>query len=484
MTFFVNFDIYLVVMDNNILMEENVTKEISNTSDKLGTMSIPKLMFVMSAPAMLSMLVQALYNIVDSIFVAKLGEEALTALSLAFPMQMIVGAFAIGIGVGTNSLIARELGSGRKHNAGQVAQLGLLLALISAVLFAASGYGIAKAFISGFTNDAEIAQMGTTYLTVVMTIAIGQCVEITLNKILQAVGNMIVPMLSQLIGAITNIILDPLFIFGLIGFPALGVLGAAIATVVGQICACIFTVIMILVKKPEIDIFFKKGFRVTKDNLIGVLKVGIPSIILNAVNSLTSTFMNKILIAFSETAVAVYGVFFKLQSFVFMPIFGLNQGTMPIMGYNYGARNEKRFKKTFLYAIFVALAIMIMGTLVFLLLPEQLLSLFNASENMYAIGIKAFKYASLCFIPAAASIIFTAMFTAVGMGTRSMFQSILRQIALVLPLAFVLGKYVGLDATWFAFPIAEMTTVMIFIPILIVTIKKLFPKDKQKLELN
>lgn len=471
-------------MDTNILMEEKPIQEISKTSDKLGTMNIPKLMFIMSTPAMLSMLVQALYNIVDSIFVAKLGENALTALSLAFPMQMIVGAFAIGIGVGTNSLIARELGAGRKHNAGQVAQLGLLLALISSVIFALSGYGIAKAFISGFTDDAEIAKMGTTYLTIVMTIAIGQCVEITLNKILQAVGNMIVPMVSQLIGAITNIILDPIFIFGLIGFPALGVMGAAIATVVGQIVACIFTITMILVKKPEINIFFKKGFRVTKDNLFGVLKVGIPSIILNAVNSFTNTFMNKILIGFSETAVAVYGVFFKLQSFVFMPIFGLNQGTMPIMGYNYGAHNEKRFKKTFTYAIFVALTIMALGTLIFMLLPKELLSLFNASENMYAIGVKAFRYASLCFIPAAVSIIYTAMFTAVGMGTRSMFQSILRQIAFVLPIALLLGKYVGLNATWFAFPIAETATVIIFTPILIFTIKKLFPKEKQKQDLN
>lgn len=451
-----------------------------NTSDKMGKMSIPKLLFGMSLPAMFSMLVQALYNIVDSIFVARISQDALTALTLAFPMQMIVTAFAIGTGVGINSLVARKLGEGDKETASQVAQLGLMLALIIAAFFAGIGYVTAKYYISLFTQDPVIYEMGFSYLAIVMTFSFGQCIEVILNKTLQATGNMLTPMISMLCGTATNIALDPILIFGYIGAPAMGIKGAAIATVIGQIVALLVTLVVLIFRKQEIHIFFRKGFRPTKENFIGIIKVGVPSIILNAIGSVTTTVMNAILIAYSNTAVAVYGAFYKLQSFAFMPIFGLNQGSMPIMGYNYGAHNRKRFVATFKLALTVAAIIMCFATALFMAIPNLFLMLFSADANMTEIGVRAFRMLALGFIPAAFSVIYTAMFTSVGFGTRSMLLMLLRQLVLCVPFIYVLGKLFGLDYLWLGYGAAELISAIAFTPVAIYTYRKLFPSASLK----
>ncbi len=451
-----------------------------NTSDKMGKMSIPKLLFGMSLPAMFSMLVQALYNIVDSIFVARISQDAFTALTLAFPMQMIVTAFAIGTGVGINSLVARKLGEGDKETASQVAQLGLMLALIIAAFFAGIGYVTAKYYISLFTQDPVIYEMGFSYLAIVMTFSFGQCIEVILNKTLQATGNMLTPMISMLCGTATNIALDPILIFGYIGAPAMGIKGAAIATVIGQIVALLVTLVVLIFRKQEIHIFFRKGFRPTKENFIGIIKVGVPSIILNAIGSVTTTVMNAILIAYSNTAVAVYGAFYKLQSFAFMPIFGLNQGSMPIMGYNYGAHNRKRFVATFKLALTVAAIIMCFATALFMAIPNLFLMLFSADANMTEIGVRAFRMLALGFIPAAFSVIYTAMFTSVGFGTRSMLLMLLRQLVLCVPFIYVLGKLFGLDYLWLGYGAAELISAIAFTPVAIYTYRKLFPSASLK----
>lgn len=451
-----------------------------NTSDKMGKMSIPKLLFGMSLPAMFSMLVQALYNIVDSIFVARISQDALTALTLAFPMQMIVTAFAIGTGVGINSLVARKLGEGDKETASQVAQLGLMLALIIAAFFAGIGYVTAKYYISLFTQDPVIYEMGFSYLAIVMTFSFGQCIEVILNKTLQATGNMLTPMISMLCGTATNIALDPILIFGYIGAPAMGIKGAAIATVIGQIVALLVTLVVLIFRKQDIHIFFRKGFRPTKENFIGIMKVGVPSIILNAIGSVTTTVMNAILIAYSNTAVAVYGAFYKLQSFAFMPIFGLNQGSMPIMGYNYGAHNRKRFVATFKLALTVAAIIMCFATALFMAIPNLFLMLFSADANMTEIGVRAFRMLALGFIPAAFSVIYTAMFTSVGFGTRSMLLMLLRQLVLCVPFIYVLGKLFGLDYLWLGYGAAELISAIAFTPVAIYTYRKLFPSASLK----
>lgn len=449
-----------------------------NTSDKMGNMSIPKLLFGMSLPAMFSMLVQALYNIVDSIFVARISQDALTALTLAFPMQMVVTAFAIGTGVGVNSLVARKLGEGDKETASRVAQLGLMLALIIAAFFAGIGYVTAKYYIGLFTSDPAIYEMGFRYLAIVMTFSFGQCIEVILNKTLQATGNMLTPMISMLCGTATNIILDPILIFGYLGAPAMGIRGAAIATVIGQIVALSVTLIVLIFRKQEIRIFFAKGFRPTKEDFIGIMKVGVPSIILNAIGSITTTVMNAILIAYSNTAVAVYGAFYKLQSFAFMPIFGLNQGSMPIMGYNYGAHNRKRFVATFKLALVVAVAIMCLATALFMAIPNLFLMLFNADANMTSIGERAFRMLALGFVPAAFSVIYTAMFTSVGYGMRSMLLMLLRQLILCVPFIYLLGKLFGLDYLWLGYGTAELISAIAFTPVAVYTYRKIFPGAK------
>ena len=391
-------------------------------SDKMGTMPVGKLLFSMSVPAIFSMLVQSLYNVVDSIFVAQVSEDALVAVSIAFPLQMLIIALALGVGVGTNALIARRLGEKRREEANIAANTGIVLSLINMALCMLVGLFLAKPFVGLFTQDAAVFTMGSQYLMIVMVFSVGVMIEMTCSRVLQATGNMIVPMISQLIGAITNIILDPIFIFGYFGVPKMGVAGAAVATVIGQILAMIFVLIVLKVGTHEVDIApwrHHPQMQAAKD----IYRVGIPTFVMNAIGSLTTTAMNAILMSFSATAVAVLGIYFKLQSFVFMPIFGLNQGAMPILGYNYGAADEKRFTRTLALSFGVALAIMVIGTVLFWTMPEMLLKLFNGSDQMLQLGSYALRVLALCFLPAACSIIMTTMFQALGKGMMSLVMS-------------------------------------------------------------
>ncbi|MHB8063369.1 MAG: MATE family efflux transporter, partial [Ruminiclostridium sp.] len=336
-------------------MERDILK-----SEKMGTMPIGRLLASMSVPAMMSMLVQSLYNVVDSFFVSKLGKEAFEAVSIAFPMQILVIAFAVGVGIGTNSLIARKLGEGKLDEATITARTGLFLAIVNAAIFVVIGLVFSGPFISMFSDNSKVISLGTTYLTIVTACSAGMFIEILCSKTLQATGNMTIPMISQLIGASINIILNPILIFGLFGFPKLGIAGSAIATITGQLTAMTYVITMFRVKSHDIHLTLR-GLKVKKENVIDIYKVGAPTIVMNAIASVTTTSLNAILMSFSESAISILGIYFKLQSFVFMPVFGLTQGAMPIMGYNFGANKKKRFYHTFYLSLSVAIGIMAIG---------------------------------------------------------------------------------------------------------------------------
>lgn len=429
-------------------MGENLVRE-----NKMGTSPMFKLIMSMSLPAMFSMTIQALYNVVDSVFVGQLGNEALTALSLAFPLQMFMIAVSVGTGVGINSLVSRRLGEKNFKEANDAATHGLLLGLVSWVVFLLIGIFATGPFFHLFTSNETILNYGIQYTTVVLTCSAFVFIEINIEKALQATGNMIFPMLFQLTGAVINIALDPLLIFGIGPFPKLEVLGAAVATVTGQALAMVFSIIVLFIKKHEVKVSFRK-FRINMITVKNIYSVGLPAIVMQSIGSVMILGMNAILITFSEVAVSVLGVYYKLQSFVFMPVFGLNQGVMPIIGYNYGARNKKRVYSALKFGMIIAMIIMALGTAVFWAFPEQLLRLFNNSQELVDVGVGAFRTISLCFIPAAVGIMFTTLFQAVGKGIRSLFMSFLRQLVLILPIAFVLSQ-MGLDFVWYAFPIAE-----------------------------
>ena len=411
--------------------------------------TIPRLLFKMSFPMMLSMLIQALYNVVDSIFVAMVSETALTAVSLAFPLQNLLIAAAVGTGVGVNSLLSRRLGEGRTEEANAVASSALFLALALSVIFIAIGLFLAKPFLALFTDSSELLELSASYSRICLIISFGCMFSITIEKLIQATGNSVQPMTMQLTGAIMNIVLDPVFIF----FFGLGVNGAAIATVLGQIGSMVLA--FIFLKKNSYITIRLKDIR-PKAKIIGeIYQVGLPTIIMNSIGTVMVSVINAILIGFSATAVSVFGVYFKLQSFVFMPVFGLNNGIIPILGFNYGAKNRKRMTATMKLGLVVALTIMILGTLLFQLFPSELLSLFSASEEMYAIGIPALRIISLCFIPAAISIILISSFQATGFGLASMMVSIIRQLLVLCPAAFILSRFFGINGVWASFALAE-----------------------------
>ncbi|MDY5056086.1 MAG: MATE family efflux transporter [Bullifex sp.] len=411
--------------------------------------TIPRLLFKMSFPMMLSMLIQALYNVVDSIFVAMVSETALTAVSLAFPLQNLLIAAAVGTGVGVNSLLSRRLGEGRTEEANAVASSALFLALALSVIFIAIGLFLAKPFLALFTDSSELLELSASYSRICLIISFGCMFSITIEKLIQATGNSVQPMTMQLTGAIMNIVLDPVFIF----FFGLGVNGAAIATVLGQIGSMVLA--FIFLKKNSYITIRLKDIR-PKAKIIGeIYQVGLPTIIMNSIGTVMVSVINAILIGFSATAVSVFGVYFKLQSFVFMPVFGLNNGIIPILGFNYGAKNRKRMTATMKLGLLVALTIMILGTLLFQLFPSELLSLFSASEEMYAIGIPALRIISLCFIPAAISIILISSFQATGFGLASMMVSIIRQLLVLCPAAFILSRFFGINGVWASFALAE-----------------------------
>lgn len=444
--------------------------------DKMGTAPMFSLIVSMSLPSIFSMLIQALYNIVDSIFVSMVSDKALTAVSLAFPVQMFVVAVAIGTGVGINSLMSRQLGGEDVAGANSTAVHGLVLSVISWAVFAVLGIVITKPFFSIYTNDAEIFNMGVSYLSCVTVFSFGCFVEITIEKILQATGNMIQPMIFILIGAITNIILDPFFIFGVGFFPRLGVFGAAVATVVGQILSMIYALFILFAKEHTVKVHFK-GFRLNLITIKNIYAVGMPSIAIQCIIPVTLLFMNRIIVNFSAVAVSVFGIYYKLQSFVFMPVLGLTHGVMPIMGYNYGACNKSRLMQALKYGCLIASAIMAAGTVVFWVCPELLLSIFSPTAEMLEIGVPALRIISTCFIPAAIGILFTTLFQAVGRGLRSLFITALRQIIVILPVAYFLS-YINLEAVWYSFPISEIVSliasVLLFVNLLRGDFKKRF----------
>lgn len=444
--------------------------------NKMGTTPIFKLIISMSLPAMFSMLVQSLYNIVDSVFVAQISQEALTALSLAFPIQSLMIAVAVGTGVGVNSLVSRRLGEGRRDEASSAATHGLVLAFMSWFVFALLGFFLTKPFFQSFSSNPTVISMGCDYVYIVTIFSFGIFIQIALEKTLQATGNMIYPMLFQLTGAITNIILDPIMIFGLLGFPELGVKGAAIATVIGQIFSMLLSLYVVFKKNHEVHITLK-NFKFHGKTIKDIYEVGLPAIIMQSIMSVLVGGLNAILTTFSEAAVAVLGVYYKLQSFIFMPVFGLTQGVMPIMGYNYGARNKKRLIDTLKIGTVIAMIIMAVGTFLFILIPDQLLMIFKASAQMQQIGVPALRIISLCFIPAAMGILFSTLFQSIGNGIYSLIVSILRQLLVILPMAYFLSK-IGLNFVWYAFPIAEVVSFVVSV----LLFRRLYVKNIKDLE--
>ncbi|MBP5307987.1 MAG: MATE family efflux transporter [Clostridia bacterium] len=446
-------------------------------SEKMGVMPVGKLIFVMSVPAMISMLVQALYNVVDSMFVSAIGgveaERALDAVSIAFPFQLLNMAFALGIAVGANSLIARHLGEGDGYSASKVASTGMVVSLAHCVVFMILGATAVRPVARLFTSDGQTVDMVVSYLSVCLIFSFGLYVEVFVNKVNQAMSRMTIPMISQLIGAITNIILDPVFIFVF----GLGVTGAAVATVTGQIFAMIFTVIVYAVKKSEVSIL-PKYVRMKGRTIASIYKIGLPTIILNAIGSFTIMTMNGILSFFkSKYGITILGVYFKVQSFVFMPCFGLNQGILPILAYNYGANKKDRFDKTFRIALTVALIIMAVGFVLFQTVSGYILSAFgsiSANAEMHAQAVSAFRIISVSFLPAALSVITITMFQSIGRGVSSMLMAVLRQVGVLIPAALVLCVLYGVNAVWWAYPIAEIAVIAVFFPIALKTIAKVF----------
>lgn len=428
--------------------------------NKMGVMPENKLLISMAVPMMLSMLVQALYNVVDSIFVSRIAEDALTAVSLAFPVQNLMIAFGAGTGVGINALLSKSLGEKNQKMANKTAHNGIFVMIMTSILCALFGIFGSRWFFTTQTDDVTIIEYGQQYLSVVMTFSFGLYGQFVTERLLQATGRTLYTMFTQGLGAIINIILDPILIFGMFGLPAMGMTGAAVATIIGQIIAAILGVWFNVKKNPDIQLKIKE-IKPDKEVIKKVYSVGVPSIIMGSIGSVMTYGMNKILMGFSSTAAAVFGVYFKLQSFFFMPVFGLNNGMVPIIAYNYGARRKDRMMKTLRLSIMYAVSIMIVGFLVMQVFPAQLFSLFEASEEMLAIGVPALRTISFSFLFAGYCIIVGSMFQALGNGILSMIVSIARQLVVLLPVAFLLSLTGNVNLIWLSFPIAEIASLVL-----------------------
>ncbi|MGL1891595.1 MAG: MATE family efflux transporter [Spirochaetaceae bacterium] len=427
---------------------------------KLANMDVKKLIIQMSLPAMISMIVQALYNIVDSMFVARISEKALTALSLAFPIQMIIIAIFVGLGIGINSFMSRKLGEGNKDEAENTAEHGLIIGILIWSLLAISSFFLPQLFFKMFTDDVVVLEYAIQYTRIIMFFSFGNILTAVCMNILRATGDMISSMKIQLLGACINIILDPFLIFGLFFFPELGVVGAAIATVIGQLVAMLYALTLVLKNKDGIQLNISK-FHFSKKITSEIFKVAIPSMFMQLLASVMITVINLILAGFSGTSVAVFGAYFKLQSFIYMPIFGLTQGMMPVIGFNYGAKNNKRVFDAIKYSAIYATIIMCIGTILFQLFPRQLLTLFSSTDEMYGIGIQCLRIISSGFVFSGAGIILTVFFMPLGNAKISLIISFLRQIIFLLPISFGLSRIWNLTGVWIAFPISEFLTLLI-----------------------
>ena len=425
--------------------------------NRMGVMPVGKLLFAMSTPMVISFLVQSLYNIVDSIFVARYSPDALAAVSLAYPIQILMIAVSVGTGVGVNALLSRSLGEGKKKKAKLTADNAILLGILASIIFALFGVLCTKLFFDSQTKSEGIRQLGYSYLSVVTIFSFGLMLEVTFERILQSTGKTVFNMITQSVGAIINIILDPILIFGLFGAPKLGIVGAAIATVAGQIIAMILSFIFNMKYNEDVDIRFGTHIFIPDFGIIKqIYKVGIPSIAMQAMSTLMILGLNKILVTYSDMAVNVLGIYYKLQSFVFMPIFGLNNGMTPIVAFNYGAKNKDRIVKVLKYSFIASIVIMVIGTAIFWIFPKELIMLFSPNEEMLRLGIPAFRIYSLCFILAAFDVMAIATFQSLGNGMYALYASFLRQLVLIIPLAYVLSNMFGLEAVWYSIPLAEL----------------------------
>ena len=421
-------------------------------------MPVNKLLLNMAVPMIISMLVQALYNVVDSVFVAKISEDALNAVSLAFPLQNLMIAVGAGTAVGINALLSRSLGQKNYERANQTAMNGLFLAAVSCLVFTVLGWSCARLFYTVQTDIPGIVDYGTDYLSIVSGVSVGLFLSVTCERLLQATGRTFYTMITQATGAVINIILDPILIFGLLGFPRMEVAGAAVATVIGQICGGLLALFFNLRHNPDIKLSWK-NFLPRKAIVAGIYSVGVPSIAMQSIGSVMVFGMNQILIAFTSTATAVFGVYFKLQSFIFMPVFGLNNGMVPIVAYNYGAQKPDRIIKTIKLSIAYAVGIMAVGLLLFQLVPHVFLGLFmaeGAGGDMLAIGVPALRTISYSFVFAGFAIVCSSVFQALGHGVLSLAVSVVRQLVVLLPVAFLLSKTGELSLVWWAIPFAEL----------------------------
>ncbi len=430
---------------------------MTKTENKMGTQPIPKLLFTMSLPIIISMLVQSLYNVIDSIFVSRINEDALAAVSIAFPFQNLIMAIAIGTGVGINALISRALGAKDYKKANRIAENGFFIAGVYSIVFLIVGLLFSGVYMRSQTKDPVIIQYGIDYLRVVIGFSAGVFFQIIAERVIQSTGKTVYTMATQTLGAVINIVLDPILIFGLFGLPKMGVMGAGVATVIGQIVAAIVNLFLITTRSKEVEVKnFAPDFKLIKN----IYSIAIPSIALISINSVTVFFFNKILNGFSKTAIAMFGVYTKLQSFALMPIFGLNNGMVPIIGYNYGARNPHRIKETIKCAMIGATGMLFVSFLIFQIFPDTILSLFKPSEEMLAIGIPALRIISLSFLIAGISIISSAVFQALGNGFLSLVSSVLRQLLVLIPVAFFLSRFEKIDLIWYSYLIAEIVAVI------------------------
>ncbi len=447
--------------------------------NKMGVMEMKKLLLTMSFPIMISMLVQALYNIVDSMFVARVSETALTAVSLCYPVQMIIVAVACGTGVGVNALLSRYLGEKKYKKANQIALHGIFLAICNWIVFAILGFFFSEAFLRLFSSNEQILEMGVSYMKICTIVSFGVFVQITYERIMQSTGNTIYNMIIQGVGALINIILDPIFIFGYFGIPALGVSGAAIATVIGQIVAMILGIVITQTRIKEVNISIK-DWKLDLGMIKNLYKIGFPAILMQSIMSFMTVFMNMILIPYSELAVSVFSIYYKLQQFVFMAVFGMNNALIPIVAYNYGARKRTRILQAIRFSLIISSIIMAVGTIVFEIIPKELLYLFDAKENMLAIGVPSLRIISISFIFAGISMVLCSVFQALGHANKSLYITLLRQLLILIPLTWGLAKLFGLNVGWWSFPITEAICAGISLVLLAVVRKNTIMKIEDK----
>ena len=423
--------------------------------NKMAVMPMPKLIITMSLPLMLSLLIQSLYNIVDSIFVAKLGEDALTATSLVFPMQMLMIAVGVGTGVGVNAVLSRNIGAKNTAMVENVAMTGLILSLISTAVFMIMGFTCTRSFVYAFTEDEDIAAYSIQYLSICMIFCVGSLVSTMFQRFLQSVGDTFYSMVSLIAGAVTNLILDPIMIFGLMGFPVLGIRGAAIATVIGQCVSAVVAIWLNTVKNPTVKITWK-NYKIDKQVVAQIYRVGLPTIVTQAIGSVMMAAVNGILMPFSSTAVAFFGVYYKLQNFLFMPMNGLGQAAIPIVGFCYGSKNYERIKEAIRTVLPIGIGISLAATVLFMVFPRWLLGLFSPSSEMLVIGIPALRIICVTFAFASVTMILGYAMSGLGNGLINMLGTALRQLIIFVPLAYLFASYFGIEKVWYSMWISEI----------------------------